>query len=201
VIVGYGGEKALRGRPQGSGALAFLDSNGKQSAELIVDAHPESFQLEKSGKRIFVNVPEKKEIEVIDAAKRSVLARWPVSAENNFPMALDEADHRLFIGVWKPPQLLVFDTGAGKQVAAGEIAGKTDDLFYDSGRRRVYVLTSEQYLEVFEQKDADHYDRIARYSTPPRSQTGIFVSEWGKLFVAVPAQNDKSAEVRVYQAH
>ena len=201
VIVGYAGAKQLRKRETGTGGLGFIDPNGKKTGDVVIDAHPESFQLEKSGKRIFVNVPEKKEIEVIDAAKRSVLARWPVSAENNFPMALDEADHRLFIGVWKPPQLLVFDTGAGKQVAAGEIAGKTDDLFYDSGRRRVYVLTSEQYLEVFEQKDADHYDRIARYSTPPRSQTGIFVSEWGKLFVAVPAQNDKSAEVRVYQAH
>jgi len=201
VIVGYAGAKQLRKRETGTGGLGFIDPNGKKIGDVVIDAHPESFQLEKSGKRIFVNVPEKKEIEVIDAAKRSVLARWPVSAENNFPMALDEADHRLFIGVWKPPQLLVFDTGAGKQVAAGEIAGKTDDLFYDSGRRRVYVLTSEQYLEVFEQKDADHYDRIARYSTPPRSQTGLFVSEWGKLFVAVPAQNDKSAEILVYQAH
>lgn len=130
-----------------------------------------------------------------------ILARWPVSAESNFPMALDEADHRLFIGVWKPPQLPVFDTSAGKQVAAGEIAGKTDDLFYDSGHRRVYVLTSEGYLEVFEQKDSDHYEPIARYPTPPRSQTGLFVPGWGKLFVAVPAENDRSAEIRVYQAH
>jgi hypothetical protein len=65
----------------------------------------------------------------------------------------------------------------------------------------VYVLTSVGYLEVFEQKDADHYNRIARYPTPSRSQTGLFVPEWGRLFVAVPAQNDQSAEIRVYQAH
>ena len=96
-----------------------------------------------------MNVPDKKEIEVIDATKRSVLARWPVSAEDNFPMALDEAHHRLLLGVWKPPHLLVLDTDASKQVAAGEIAGKTGDLFYDSARHRVYVLTSEGYLDVF----------------------------------------------------
>lgn len=201
VIVGYAGAKQLRKREEGTGGLGFIDSNGKKTGDIVIDAHPESFQLERSGSRIFVNVPDKKEIEVIDATKRLVLARWPVSAEDNFPMALDEAHHRLFIGVWKPPQLLVFDTQAGKQVAAGEIAGKTDDLFYDSVRRRVYVLTSERNIEVFEQRDADHYDRIARYPTPPRSQTGLFVQEWGKLFVAVPPQNDKSAEIRVYQAH
>ena len=201
VIVGYAGAKQLRKREEGTGGLGFIDSSGKKTGDIVIDAHPESFQLEKSGSRIFVNVPEKKEIEVIDAAKRTVLTRWPVSAEDNFPMALDEANHRLFLGVWKPPQLLVFDTQTGKQVAAGEIAGKTDDLFYDAVRHQVYVLTSVGYLEVFEQKDADHYERIARYPTPAGSQTGLFVPEWGKLFVAVRAQSGQNAEVLIYQAH
>ncbi len=201
VIVGYAGAKQLRKRTEGSGGLGFIDLNGKKTGDVIIDAHPESFQLEQNGSRIFVNVPEKKEIEVVDGAKRSVIMRWPVSAEDNFPMALDESHHRVLIGVWNPPQLLVLDTQIGKQVAAGEIAGKTDDLFYDSTRGRVYVLTSAGYLEVFAQKDADHYDRIARYPTPPGSQTGLFVPEWGKLFVAVRAQGNESAEIRVYQTH
>ena len=200
VIVGYAGAKQLRKREEGTGGLGFIEPDGKKAGDIVIDAHPESFQLEQSGSRIFVNVPEKKEIEVIDGAKRSVVERWPVSAEDNFPMALDEANHRLLVGAWKPAQLLVFDTQTGKQVAAGEIAGKTDDLFYDSARRRVYVLTSERYLEVFEQKDADHYDRIARYPTPSHSQTGLFVQEWGKLFVAVPVQGEQGAEIRVYRA-
>src|SRR5215469_6457998 len=201
VIVGYAGAKQLRKREEGTGGLGFIDSNGKKTGDIVVDAHPEPFQLEKSGSRIFVNVPEKKEIEVIDATRHSVTTRWPVSAEDNFPMALDEANHRLLVGVWNPPQLLVFDTTTGKQVGAGEIAGKTDDLFYDSDRRRVYVLTSVGYLEVFDQKDADHYNRIARYPTPSGSQTGLFVPEWGRLFVAVRAQSGENAEVRIYQAH
>lgn len=89
VIVGYAGAKQLRKREEGTGGLGFIDSDGKKTGDIVIDAHPESFQLEKSGSRIFVNVPEKKEIEVIDAAKHSVLARWPVSAEDNFPMALE----------------------------------------------------------------------------------------------------------------
>ena len=76
-----------------------------------------------------------------------------------------------------------------------------NDLFYNSIRHRVYVLTSEGYIEVFEQKDADHYDRIARYLAPSGSQTGLFVPQWGELFVAVRAQSGQSAEVRIYQAH
>ena len=201
VIVGYADAKQLRKRDTGTGGLGFIDSNGKKIGDVVVDAHPESFQLEKAGSRLFVNVPEKNEIEVLDATKRSVLARWPVSAEDNFPMGAGRSRSAPLRWSWKPPQLLVFDTGTGKQVAASEIAGKTDDLFYDPARRRVYVLTSAGYLEVFQQKDADHYDRIARYPTPSGSQTGLFVPVWGKLFVAVRAQSDLSAEIRVYKAH
>jgi len=68
-------------------------------------------------------------------------------------------------------------------------------------KNRLYVLTSLGYLEVFEQRDADHYDRIARYPTPSSSQTGLFVPQWGRLFVAVRAQSGQNAEVRIYQAH
>lgn len=202
VIIGYAGAKELRKRTEGTGALGFLDSNGKKMAEVVMDAHPESFQLEKTGTRIFVNVPDNKEIEVVDAVKRAVVARWPVtSAKDNFPMALDETHHRLFIGTWVPPRLLVFDTQTGKEVAAAEIAGKSDDLFYDSARARVYVLTSESAMDVFQQKDPDHYERVARIPTAPRGQTGLFVPEWGKLFVALPNQGDRNAEVRVYKVN
>jgi DNA-binding beta-propeller fold protein YncE len=202
VIVGYAGAKQLRKREEGTGGLGFVDSDGKRTGDIVIDAHPESFQLEEAGTRLFVNVPDKKEIEVIDAVQRTVLARWPVtSSKNNFPMALDEAHHRLFVGCWMPPRLLVFNAETGKEVAAGEIAGSTDDLFYDARRSRVYVLTSQGFLEVFQQKGPDHYDRIARYPTPPRTQTGLFVPEWGKLFAAVQKQGEQSAEIRVYQAH
>lgn len=200
AIVGYAGAKQLRKREEGTGGLGFIDFNGKTMGDVVIDAHPESFQLERVGKRIFVNVPDKEEIEVIDAEKRTVMARWPVTAsKNNFPMALDENHHRLLLGAWEPPLLLVFDTETGKQVGAAAIAGKTDDVFYDASKGRVYVLTSVGFLEVFQQRDADHYERIARYATPPGTQTGLFVPEWGKIFAGVRKQGTKSAEVRVYQ--
>ena len=72
-------------------------------------------------------------------------------------------------------------------------------MFYDVSRRWVYVLTSKEFLEVFRQEDPDHYRRIGHYPTPPHSQTGLFVPELDRLFVAVPAQGQQSAEIRVYQ--
>ena len=202
VIVGYAGAKQLRKRAEGNGGLGFLDSDGNKTGDVVIDAHPESFRLEESGNRIFVNVPDKKEIEVIDRVKLTVLARWPVtSAQGNFPMALDEAHHRLFVATWTPSRMLVFDTESGKEISAGETAGPSDVLFYDSRRGRVYVLTAAGFLEVFQDRDHIHYDRIAHYATPPHTQTGLFVPEWGELFAAAQGQGEQSAEIRVYEAN
>jgi DNA-binding beta-propeller fold protein YncE len=201
TIVGYAGAKALRNREEGTGGLGFIDSGGKKTGEVVIDAHPESFQLEKTGTRLFVNVPDKEEIEVVDAVSRKVVARCPVtSAKDNFPMALDEAHHRLFVGTRTPPRLLVFDTESGKEIASAEIAGSSDDLFYDSAKGSVYVLTSQGAIDVFQQRDANHYDHIGRINTPAHTQTGLYVPEWGKLFAAVPNQGEQSAEIQVYEA-
>ena len=201
VVVGYGGEKGLRGRPQGSGALGILDSSGKLIREIIVDAHPESFQLEKTGTRVFVNVPDKQEVQVADFGKGTSLARWPTTvAKTCFPMALDEAHHRLFIGCRAPARLLVINTESGQTVASSEIVGDTDDLFYDPARSRIYVIGGQGFIDVMQQKDPDHYERIARYATPPGTRTGLFVPELGKLFAAVPHRGEQRSEILGYEA-
>jgi len=41
-----------------------------------------------------------------------------MTLEHNFPMALDEANHRLFVATHEPPRLAVFDTSSGRSVAA-----------------------------------------------------------------------------------
>ncbi len=201
AIVGYGGAKALRSRPEGSGALAFLDSEGKQTGEIGIDAHPESFQLEKTGTRVFVNVPNKKEIQVADVVKKTVLGRWPTTAAITcFPMALDEAHQRLFSGCRTPARLLVLDTASGKTIASPEIVGDTDDLFFDAARSRIYVIGGQGFIDVLQQKDADRYERVARYTTPTGTRTGLFVPEWGELFAAVPHRGQQGSEILVYEA-
>jgi DNA-binding beta-propeller fold protein YncE len=190
VIVGFG-----------SGAFAFLDSNGKKTGEVALDAHPESFQLEKAGTRAFVNAPDRKEIEVVDLAKNAVIAKWPVtSALKNFPMALDEAHHRLLIGCREPARMLVVDTETGKQTATVEIVADTDDLFFDARRGRVYVIGGGGSVDVLEQKDADHYTSLQHIQTAPGARTGYFSPDWSKLFVAVPHRGQQAAEVLVFHA-
>ena len=189
VIVGYG-----------DGALGFLDSDGKKTGAIPLDAHPESFQIEKSGTRVFVNVPDQKELEVADLVRNSVIAKWPItSALRNYPMALDEAHHRLFLGCRTPARMLVLDTETGRQVASVDIVGDTDDLFYDAARNRVYVVGGAGFVDAFEQKDPDHYSRIAHIATAAGARTGLFVPDWGQLFVAVPHRGEQISKILIYE--
>ena len=201
IVVGYGGEKFLAGkvtRPGGGGALAVLDTNGKQVGNIDMDAHPESFQLEKTGTRVFVNVPDRQEVEVADLAKGTVLARWPVTTcTTNFPMSLDETHHRLFVGCRMPARLVVFDTETGKIVASPAMVEHTDDLFFDAGKGQIYVL-GEGFIDVWRQRDPDHYDRIGRVPTPADARTGLFVPDLGELFETIPHHGAQGAEIDVY---
>src|SRR6266498_3855856 len=96
----------------GAGALAIVEAaSRKPIGSIKLPAHPESFQLEKLGNRIFVNVPDAQLVAVIDREKKAVTATWPMTQfKANFPMALDEANHRLFVACRQPARLVVFNT-------------------------------------------------------------------------------------------
>lgn len=185
-----------------AGALAVLDAaTMQQTGSIKLAAHPESFQLEREGSRIFVNVPEAKHVAVIDRDKQTVTATWPMTTfRANFPMALDEANHRLFVGCRQPARLVVVDTSTGKPVTDLAISDDTDDLFYDAARKRLYVSCGEGFVDVIEQRSADDYQRRERIATRSGARTSLFSPLTGELYVAVPQRGNESAEVRVFHA-
>ena len=184
----------------GEGAIAAVDAgSGKVLGEAKLAAHPESFQLERSGTRIFVNVPDAKHIAVIDRKTMTVTATWPVStAASNFPMALDEANHRLFVGCRHPAKVLVFDTSTGKELASADIVGDTDDLFYDAATKRLLVSGGEGYLDVLQDQGDNHVVRVAHTPTAPGARTCLYVADQRRLYLAVPHRGSQQAEIRIY---
>ncbi len=185
----------------GEGALGIIDAaSGKRLGEIKLDAHPESFQLEAFGPRIFVNVPNAGHIAVIDRAQRAVLAKWPLgAAQANFPMALDEAHKRLFVTCRKPAQVFVFDAILGRVVGVLSTVGDADDMFYDASRQRIYVSGGEGFIGVIAERDPDHYEIIGKIPTAVGARTSFFAPELSRLYVAVPRRAKQGAEIRVYQ--
>ncbi len=195
VYVGYGGEK--------TGAIAMVDAatNKRLDQEFKLGAHPESFQLAASDPNIYVNLPDLKQIAVVNRSTHSII-RWPLTFESNFPMALDEAGHRLFVATRTPPRLAVFDTKSGHMVAALAAVQDADDLYFDSARKRVYISGGEGYINVFQQDDADHYRLLAKVHSAIGARTAGYFGKgkkgFDRFYLAIPARADHGAEVWIF---
>lgn len=189
VYVGFGG-----------GKVAAIDpDSGTVVGQAGLAGHPESFQLERGGDRLFVNVPSANQIAVVDRRTMRVISTWPVAlATANYPMALDEANHRLFVGCRRPARVLVYDTATGKATGSFDTVGDTDDLFYDAARKRVYVSGGDGFIDVV-QDDAGHFTRLAHVATAAGARTSLFVAEQSRLYLAVPHRGAQPAEIRVYE--
>jgi DNA-binding beta-propeller fold protein YncE len=185
----------------GSGGIGVINAvDGKQVGSIKLAAHPEAFELEGQGQRIFVNVPNARNVAVVDRDKGEVIATWKTDgAFGNFPMALDEASHRLFVGCRLPSKLVVLDTASGKTVTSVGISGDPDDLFYDRKRHRVYVICGAGKIDIIDQTDANTYKALTKINTADGARSGLFVPERDALFVAVPHRGSQRAEIRRYQ--
>jgi DNA-binding beta-propeller fold protein YncE len=185
----------------GDGALGIIDPmTMKRLGDIKLPGHPESFRLEKGSPRTYVNVPRTKEVLVVDREKRTIVSHIPLGGlAKNYPMSLDEAHHRLFVGTRQPARVLVLDTQSGRRLTDVPCVGDTDDLFYDAQRDRLYVIGGEGFVDVFDTREGAHYDRLAHLPTVAGARTGLWVPELGRLFVAAP-HRDREAAIHVFEA-
>jgi YVTN family beta-propeller protein len=190
VYVGYG-----------NGGLAVINaSSGEKLGNIQLPGHPESFQIEKFGNKVFANVPDDDSIIVADKKNLKVTSKWTLtSATENFPMALDEGNHRLFVGFRDPAKVIVYDTESGRAVASFNTAKDVDDIFYDAANKQIYISGGEGAVDIFKQRDADHYDLVNRIQSAQGARTSLFVPELNQLYLAVPEHGGQEAQIQIYK--
>ncbi len=192
VYVAYGGDE--------EGGIAVIDAaSGKRLDDVAkLDAHPESFQIAASRPVIYANIATKAKVVVIDRNTHKV-TDWPLrTGKANYPMALDEADHRLFVVTRKPAQLVVLDSESGAMVASVPCVNDSDDLYYDTARKRIYAPGGEGFISVVQQIDADHYQSLAKVPTTIGARTGLWYEKRDRFYLAVPASSKQGAALWVY---
>lgn len=187
VFVGYG-----------KGGIAVIDAAARtRIADIRLSAHPEGFQLERSGRRIIVNVPDAREIAVLDLATRRQIARWSTDGlRANFPLALAASRGAVLDVFRRPARLAVIAERTGVFIATYPTCADADDLFVDAKHQRAYVICGQGFVDVLA-KAAGGYHRIARLATAPGARTGLFVPQLDRLFVAVRRTSTEPAAVWV----
>jgi DNA-binding beta-propeller fold protein YncE len=185
------------------GGLYVVDpSTGTKVGRISIDGHPESFQLESMGPRLFANLPGlvRSQVVAADRQSMSVAARWSSAAGGNYPMALDEANHRMFVGCRRPAKAVVFDTVSGTQIAAIDIVGDTDDVFYDGRRKRLYVSGGDGFIDVIQDQGSNQFARAGHIATAAGARTALYVPDQSRLYLAVPHRGEQKAEIRIFEA-
>jgi DNA-binding beta-propeller fold protein YncE len=193
VYVGYG-----------NGGLAVIDPvKGELIDSIKLDGHPESFQISKKFRPgIFVNVPESNSIELIDAQKKAASTKWSNNGvSGNYPMALDEDDHRLFVVYRSPSQLSIIDTDSGNTITKLDVVNDADDIFYDSENKQVYLTGGEGYLDVISEKNANSYQEVVKIPTAQGGRTSLFVPQLDRLYIAIPDYTGNGAKIQVFETH
>lgn len=185
-----------------AGALAMINASTmqKSSADIKLAGPPEGFQVDRGRSRIYVNVPSARHIAVVDLQKGSVSDKWGLGdLRENYPMALDEPTGRLFVATRQPATLLVYDVTNGTRIAGVSACGDADDVFSDGDTGNIYVICGEGVIDVFRRSNVDQYVKVGQVPTARGARTGLFVSSSRTVFVAVPAQWSKPAEIREYR--
>jgi len=97
----------------------FDTGTRKHVGDIKVDStNIEAMALEKNGRKLFANIRDKNLVGVIDTEKKMVTATWPLGeVHGNTPMALDDANRRLFVATRKPAKLVALDSESGKIIA------------------------------------------------------------------------------------
>jgi len=176
--------------------LAEIDPRtGKQAGAVKFDSnHVEAMAVEQNGNRLYINVTDKNYMAVIDKDKRSVIAQWPIKeAEQNAPVAFDEANHRLFVVTRKPGTLVVLNAMTGASIAHFKAPERCDEVVFDAANRRIYVAGGEGIIGVYNQVDADRYLQLANVPSAKGAKTAILVPSLHRLYLAVsPGEGNSS---------
>lgn len=177
---------------------------GRVLARLKFDSHhTETLRAEQHGGRMFINVADKNEVDVLSKQPLAVIGRWKiVGAKKNLTMALDESDHRLFVVTRNPTRMFVLNSDNGKTVQVLRVPAVNDGVFWDARRKRIYVPGAARgQVGIYQLVDPDHVKEIGRVASAMGGKSGAFSPQLDELWVAASPGTRVGGEILWYRVH
>ena len=170
------------------------------------DNHVEAIALEEDGDRIFVNLTEHSKMAVVDRKTMKEIAEWPIPpAKQNAMVALDEAQHRLYVvcraNLSEQPAgtVVVMNSDDGKVIGTQAAPLRSDQVMYEASSHRLFVPGGQGYMGVYDTSDPNNLKTVAKVTTAPGAKTGIVLPEMRKVVLAAsPGDTKAVAKVLTY---
>lgn len=164
-------------------ATVISAADGKVAGTIPLGGGPE-FAVADGHGFVYDNLEDKSQIVKIDARKRTVVQRWPVApCEAPSSMAMDRANHRLFIGC-RSHIMAVVDSESGKIVATLPIGDHVDATAFDEDTRLIFFSNGEGTISVIHQDSPDKYSAVETVKTLPRAKTMALDPKTHQLFLS-----------------
>jgi YVTN family beta-propeller protein len=167
----------------GSASSTVIDAaSGKVLGTIALGGGPEFAVADGLG-NVFVNLEDQNEALRIDARDMTVKNRWPLApCERPSSMAIDRAQHRLFIGC-RSKVMAVVNSDTGSVIVTLPIGDHVDASAYDAVTGLVFNSTGEGTIDVFHQDSPDKYRAVQRIPTHAGSKTMALNSKTHELLV------------------
>jgi DNA-binding beta-propeller fold protein YncE len=164
-------------------ATVISAADGKVAGTIALGGGPEFAAADGKG-YVYNNLEDRSEVLKIDARKRTVEQRWPVApCEAPSSMAMDRANHRLFIGC-RSRIMAVIDSESGKVVATLPIGDHVDATAFDEDSRLIFFSNGEGTISVIHQDTPDKYSAVETVKTLPRAKTMALDPKTHQLFLS-----------------
>jgi len=167
-----------------SANASVIDAKSLAAVGTIALGGKPEFAVSDGHGRLFVNIEDKNELAVIDAAALKVSARWPLKdCDEPTGLAFDSTHHRLF-SVCGNKTMVVTDSTNGRRVASVPIGGGPDGVVFDESRGLLFSPNgADGTLTVVHQDDADHYRVVDTVATQKSARTIALDAKTHRLFL------------------
>jgi WD40 repeat protein len=183
----------------GTGGIAIVDADShRQIGDIKLPGHPESFQLDKSINRLFVNVPDAGIIVVLDLKEEKLIDKWKNEGSANFPMAIDINAHKVFIGYRRPPQFTVVDGRTGQRSGSYSMVSDADDMYFDESYKLLFVSGGGGYINIFKEETGD-FKQVANIPGRSGARTSLLIPQLHLFILAERANGKNEAGLSVYK--
>lgn len=161
------------------------------TGNIRIDANQlEAIVLDPTSSRLYVNLPMKHRIAVLDRDSRTILAEWNVpNCRTNVAAALDVPHKLLYVACRNTAVLgsiVTLDTITGKKITVLPAPSWIDDIAYDARRGRIYASSGLAMVLTYQRLPDGRYRELQRVDTAIMAKTSLYSPELDRLFVSVP---------------
>jgi hypothetical protein len=173
---------AFNGR--GRSATVFDAKSGKVLSTIALPGKPEFAVADPQAGRVFCNIEDKSEVAVIDTKTHAVVNSWPIAPGTEASgMAMDLANHRLFIGCGNK-MMVMMDSTNGKVIATVPIGQGVDANMFDPGTKLAFSSNGDGTVTIAREETPDKLVPVQTLATERGARTMALDAKTHKIYLA-----------------